>query len=78
MRNTSGDLLTPRQMAHHSGWSVKAIRKLLAERRIRHLKRGNRYLIPQNAINEFLVANMVEPAPSKCLQGADDAQGSLL
>jgi len=78
MRNTSVDLLTPRQMANHSGWSVKAIRKLLAERRIRHLKRGNRYLIPQNAINEFLVANMVEPAPSVGLQGADDAQGSLL
>ena len=56
MRSTSVNLLTPRQMAHQSGWSVKSIRKLLAERRIRHLKRGNRYLIPQNAIDEFLDA----------------------
>lgn len=78
MRNMSVDLLTPRQMAHHSGWSVKAIRKLLAERRIRHLKRGNRYLIPQNAISEYLVANMVEPEPGDGMHLADDAQGSLL
>jgi excisionase family DNA binding protein len=54
-------LMTPRQMANHSGWSLKVIRKMLAERRIRHLKCGNRYLIPQNAIDEFLEANMVEP-----------------
>jgi excisionase family DNA binding protein len=61
MRSTIGDLLTPRQMAKESGWSVKSIRKLLAERRIRHLKRGNRYLIPKTAIDDFLSANMIEP-----------------
>lgn len=55
MRSTIGDLLTPRQMAKESGWSVKSIRKLLAERRIRHLKRGNRYLIPKSAIDDFLM-----------------------
>ena len=64
MQGISGDLLTPRQLAQRSGWSVKTIRKLLAERRIRHLKRGNRYLIPQNAIQEFLDTNMVEPEVS--------------
>lgn len=61
MRSTSVDLLTPRQMAEQSGWPVKAIRKLLTEQRLRHLRRGNRYLIPTNAIHEFLEKNMVEP-----------------
>ncbi|MBA4046290.1 MAG: DNA-binding protein [Erythrobacter sp.] len=61
MRSEIGDLLTPREMADLSGWSVKSIRKLLTQRRIRHVKRGNRYLIPKTAISEFLASNMVEP-----------------
>ena len=65
-------------MAHQSGWSVKSIRKLLAERRIRHLKRGNRYLIPQNAIDEFLDANMVEPESGDGARCAIEAEGLLL
>ena len=65
-------------MAHQSGWSVKSIRKLLAERRIRHLKRGNRYLIPQNAIDEFLDTNMVEPESGDGDRCANEAKGSLL
>ncbi|NOU04042.1 MAG: helix-turn-helix domain-containing protein [Novosphingobium sp.] len=78
MRSTSVNLLTPRQMAHQSGWSVKSIRKLLAERRIRHLKRGNRYLIPQNAIDEFLDANMVEPESGDGTRCDIEAEGLLL
>jgi len=65
-------------MAHQSGWSVKSIRKLLAERRIRHLKRGNRYLIPQNAIDEFLDANMVEPESGDGDRCTVEAEGLLL
>lgn len=61
MRSEIGDLVTPREMADLSGWSVKSIRKLLTQRRIRHVKRGNRYLIPKTAISEFLASNMVEP-----------------
>lgn len=78
MRSTSVNLPTPRQMAHQSGWSVKSIRKLLAERRIRHLKRGNRYLIPQNAIDEFLDANMVEPESGDGDRCGIEAEGLLL
>ena len=55
------DLLSPRELSRQSGWSEKIIRKLIAERRIRHVRRGNRFLIPQNAIDEFVQANMVEP-----------------
>jgi len=65
-------------MAQKSGWSVKSIRKLLAERRIRHLKRGNRYLIPQNAIDEFLDANMVEPESGDGDPCAMQVEGLLL
>jgi excisionase family DNA binding protein len=61
MRSEIGDLLSPREMADLSGWSVKSIRKLLTQRRIRHVKRGNRYLIPITAISEFLESNMDEP-----------------
>ena len=61
MRSEIGDLVTPREMADLSGWSVKSIQKLLTQRRIRHVKRGNRYLIPKTAISEFLASNMVEP-----------------
>lgn len=61
MRSEISDLVTPREMADLSGWSVKSIRKLLTQRRIRHVKRGNRYLIPKTAISEFLASNMVEP-----------------
>lgn len=78
MRSTIGDLLTPRQMAKESGWSVKSIRKLLAERRIRHLKRGNRYLIPKSAIDDFLNANMIEPEDGSGKLCASETKGALL
>ena len=61
MTTTAVNLLTPRELACQSGWSLKSIRKLLLDKRIRHIKRGNRYLIPHDAIDEFLSANMVEP-----------------
>ncbi len=55
------DLLSPRQLAGETGWSEKAIRALIGEKRIRHLKRGSRYLIPRDAIDEFVQNAMIEP-----------------
>lgn len=55
------DLLSPRKLASETGWSEKAIRALIGEKRIRHLKRGNRYLIPRGAIDEFVQNAMIEP-----------------
>jgi len=61
MLGTSEAFLTPKQLAERSGWTVKSIRKLLVERKIRHIKHGNRYLIPHTALDEFLNACMIEP-----------------
>ncbi|PKP90549.1 MAG: DNA-binding protein [Alphaproteobacteria bacterium HGW-Alphaproteobacteria-14] len=78
MRSEIGDLLTPREMANLSGWSVKSIRKLLTQRRIRHVKRGNRYLIPESAISEFLESNMVEPESAPDKLNPSEAMGDAL
>jgi excisionase family DNA binding protein len=51
-------------MAGETGWSEKVIRTLIGERRIQYLKRGNRYLIPRGAIDEFIERSMVEPSAS--------------
>lgn len=54
-------LLTPRELAAQTGWSEKRIRKLIATRSIRFLKNGANFLLPQNAIEEYIALNMIEP-----------------
>jgi len=56
-------LLSPRALAELSGWSTGAIRALINEKQIRYIKRGSRYLLPRDAIDEFIRRSMVEPAP---------------
>lgn len=54
-------MLTIKEMASASGWPEGRIRRLIAARRLRHVKLDGLLLLPENAINEFLQVNMVEP-----------------
>jgi excisionase family DNA binding protein len=54
-------LLTPRELAAHSGWPETRIRKLIATRSIRFLKNGTNFLLPQDAVQDYIARNMVEP-----------------
>lgn len=54
-------LLSPREMAHRSGWPEGRIRRLIASRKLRHIKLDGLLLLPEDAVDEFLTANMVEP-----------------
>ena len=55
-------LLTPRELAAQTGWPEKRIRKLISAKRIRFLKHGTNFLLPPNAIHEYIERNMVEPS----------------
>ena len=54
-------LLTPRELAAKTGWPEKRIRKLISTRSIRFLKNGANFLLPQDAIQDYIARNMVEP-----------------
>lgn len=54
-------MLTSREMASASGWPEGRIRRLVAGRRLRHVRLNGLLLLPENAIQEFLQDNMVEP-----------------
>lgn len=70
-------LLSPKQLADRCGWPVGRIRSLIAKREIRHVRIGGSLFLPETAIEEYLIANMIEPngdskAPStnaKCENG---------
>lgn len=63
-------LLSPKQLADRSGWSVARIRNLIAKQEIRHVRIGGSLFLPENAVDEYLAANMVEPK-QKALVVAD-------
>jgi excisionase family DNA binding protein len=65
-------LLSPKQLADRSGWPVARIRNLIAKREIRHVRIGGSLFLPENAVDEYLAANMVEPK-QKALALADSA-----
>jgi hypothetical protein len=54
-------LLTPRELAAKTGWPEKRIRKLLSTRSIRFLNNGAIFLLPQDASQDYIARNMVEP-----------------
>jgi len=61
-------LLTPRQLAAETGWPEKRIRKLISTRNIRFLRNGANFLLPQNAIQDYIERNMVEPCQVKVVE----------
>ena len=54
-------LISPREMAKQSGWPESRIRRMIAAKRLRHVKLDGLLLLPETAVDEFLQANMVEP-----------------
>lgn len=65
-------LLSPKQLADRSGWEVACIRNLIAKQEIRHVRIGGSLFLPENTVDEYLAANMVEPK-QKALVFADGA-----
>lgn len=54
-------LLSPKELAELSGWPTGRIRALINESQIKHIKVGSRFLLPPDAIDEFVVSKMVNP-----------------
>lgn len=63
-------ILSPKQLADRAGWPVARIRSLIAKQEIRHVRIGGSLFLPENAVDEYLAANMVEPK-QKALALAD-------
>lgn len=60
MSNT--DLMSPAALAQLSGWPEHRIRKLIKLRKLRFVRIGKKYLLPRDALEAYLEANMIEPA----------------
>ena len=71
-------MMTIREIAQHSGWPEGRIRRLVATRRLRHVKLDGLLLLPKNAVDEFLSANMIEPEHQGRGEYPDQKQGALL
>ncbi len=56
---------TPKEMAAHSGWPERRIRNLLAEGELKHVRIGSHYLLPLDAIDEFLERKMFKPCQAR-------------
>jgi excisionase family DNA binding protein len=54
-------LLTMDQAAELLGTSPSFPRKLIAERKVRFVRVGNRLRIPESALNEYIDAGTVQP-----------------
>lgn len=55
------DLLSPREIALKTGWPIARIRNLINRKEIRHVRIGGNLFLPENAIDEYVATNMVEP-----------------
>lgn len=55
------EMLTITQLAAASGWPPGRIRSLIKARKLRHIRMAGLTLVPANAIEEFVRANLVEP-----------------
>ena len=58
------ELLSPREIALKTGWPIARIRNLINRKEIRHVRIGGNLFLPENAIDEYVAANMVEPIRS--------------
>jgi hypothetical protein len=58
-------LLSPRQLAMRSGWSEKRVRTLIRQMKLQHIQVGSSVLLPSDAIERFVEANMFTPKADK-------------
>jgi excisionase family DNA binding protein len=69
MESVDRQLVSPRQLAKLSGWPERRVRNLIALNQIRYVKVGPSILVPTDAIDEFLQANMVNPKDRNVSEG---------
>ncbi len=55
-------LFSPRELAQRSGWPERRIRNLIQQKKMKHLKIGASYFLPEDAIEEYVSRNMIEPS----------------
>jgi excisionase family DNA binding protein len=68
----ASELKTPKEMANQSGWPERRIRNLLAEGELKHVRIGSHYLLPIDAIEEFLERKMHRPHEEGVPRGDQD------
>ncbi|WP_419880271.1 excisionase family DNA-binding protein [Parapontixanthobacter aurantiacus] len=66
------ELISPRQLARRTGWAEKRIRTLIDNRHLRYIRIGTRYLLPVNAVDEYIAREMVEPVSEVKARGEGD------
>jgi excisionase family DNA binding protein len=52
---------SPREVAERLGWPLARVRKLIRSKQLRYVKVGGMYFVPAGALDEFMLANTVEP-----------------
>lgn len=64
---STSTLLSPRELAISTGWPERRIRNLLNNQSLRHIKIGSNYLLPPNAIEDFIEREMFDPCQDNTL-----------
>ncbi len=62
-------MLEPKDVAERLSLSVRHVRSLLGDRRLRHIRVGRRFLVPESALDEFLDAHTV---PAICSENCGE------
>ena len=65
MQETHDALLSLDEAAQILGTGVRFTRRLVAERRIAFVKIGRHVRIPESALDRFIEASTVQPAPTR-------------
>lgn len=63
-------MLETKDVAQCLGLSVRRVRRLLSSKKLRHVRIGQQFFVPEEAVQEFLSQNMVETCQ---LNGEDRA-----
>jgi len=53
-------MLETKDVAQCLGLSVRRVRRLLSSKKLRHVRIGRQFFVPEEAVQEFLSQNMVE------------------
>jgi len=67
MKTFSTRIESPRSFSKRTGWPERRLRRLISEKKIRHLKIGANYFIPDGALEEFIETNSVKPCQTENL-----------
>lgn len=57
-------LISAKETALRTGWPERRIRQMIARKELRHIRVGNKILLPETAVAEFIRQNMAVPCSS--------------